>query len=915
MIRSDLSRSYVFVILTVIFSLIFLSAPSCGYLPKNLKVRKSNDSINLTNRDLKVEFTRNPDGKYIMKTFIRYGDWIPMFDSGAPLIQGKHFNNLPDKAKVISNSQDKAAIELTGYNDEFDYSYKITVEAYSDSPLIHFRIDHDLKTSILVDKDEPSMLLWMERSPNDLVSIHQEVPSYQWIGDQQWNSCFPAAYVWTDQLESGIFYNIEAMDWFSFKQGVERFRNMQVKVTAENNRISMGFDIRNDIPYGKRIQAGTMTVDFWLMGGAREQKPTKLDSLGIIVDAFGECFPSSTVQVMDQIAKDGSLTYRRLVEKTAEQLMLEDITYKISPYYKVLQSKEGVWTDGPAFSEQEIRLLIRRPSYAVGGALDPAKDGIYDVINSGNWNTNNNTLIPWIGIERLHPDPKQKEMIDIGYAGLKTYYDPVSRLIRSFEAADNYRGGGVEFSFQNFHMAIETLQAFKYRGLDEFDPAVAGKFIQGLDGTMEITRVNKYIIPQLYYGGSKKASVSLDEPALDVTLDVWTLAVYAYEMCMAYDFTGDPKYLEEAKKSTEYLFTGISFSVSNSVFDAVYDDPYDFPMNDVASSAWGVAASQYLYKVTGEEKYLKYSEYYRNITLRLMVWFESDLRDDPKDSFLRSAGMMHVSPAAGTPCPWETMYSYLPLLMELKNPDIEVSPLLLKMFDQFRYNNLFFSGAAWDPSVFPSAKFYQEHPASYLMSEDFYQAETPTVPGTWGPCVYMSNNPFYAYLMYEAFLSSSDPSIMTLDLDLIDQVSEMIEGVQRNFLVYNPTDNKSDTILRFHFLKGCDYLISVTSPDKKVTKRSLSASDLESGYPIRLNPGEYVRINITVDDPDRLQQYTEAKLAQSKISILYAEIQSTAVTTTDSLQAMIEQFNKALSYYNSEDYTLAASTAEKGAGK
>lgn len=889
-----------------------LPVSGCLFAERSVWVIDQKDRIGIYNDFQKIEFIRNASGGYELKTYIRTDTWEEMFNSALPIIQGENFSNLPTEAKVTKDSAGEAAIELSGRNEAAEYDYKIVVEASGASPLIHFTISSNLERSILVKENEPKIMLWMDRQPEDLVTVYQEVPSYQWVGDEQWNSCFPMAYVWTGGLESGIFFNIGAMDWFSFKLGVERFHNMQVRTTAAEGRTGIGFDIRKAIPSGKRIKEGAMIVDFYLYGRANPTAPARMDALGIAVDAFGECFPSDVSWASDQISPDQELTYQNVMNKTIEQLMLEDITYKITPFYKVLQSQQGQWQDNPAFGENTVDNMIRRPSYAVGGALNPASNGKYDVINSGNWNTNNNTLIPWIGVERLYPDTAQKALIDIGYNGLKAYYDSVAQLIRSFESADNYIGNGVEFSFQNFLMGMETLQASEYRGPAEYDPAVAGKFLMGLAGSMGVARTNGYLFPQLFYAGTKEASVSLDEPRLGETTDVWTMAIYAYQMCMAYDFTKDEQYLEEAKKSTEYLFSGVQFTASNSVFTTTYTDPYDFPMNDVASSAWGVAAAQFLYRTTKDAKYLKYSDYFRNITLRLMVWFESSLRDDPKDQFIRSAGLMHVSPAAGTPCPWESIYSYMPMLLELKNTDVGVPALLLNMFNQFRVNNFYFSGAAWDPSVISSAKYYQQHPANYLMSEDFYQAETQTSMGTWGPCVYMSNNVFYAYYMYEAFLSASDRDVMALGLDIVDGVSEMMEGIERNFLVYNPASVSKKTVLKFKHLNEGDYTITITRSGEKVRTYTRSARQLQNGLNIRLDAGEYVNITATSSDKVMVSAYYKAIEAQRKISMLYQKIQTAAADGTGSdVDRMKESYYQALELYTDKNYDQAIITAEE----
>lgn len=261
-------------------------------------------------------------------------------------------------------------------------------------------------------------------------------------------------------------------------------------------------------------------------------------------------------------------------------------------------------------------------------------------------------------------------------------------------------------------------------------------------------------------------------------------------------------HLQEAKNAIDALFEGMELVIDNDIFSTTVTDPYDFPVNEVTNSAYGVAAAHWLYEFTGDAKYIQHGEDMRNITLRLVNWYESALRGDAKDQALNSAGLSHAFATADSPCPWENIYTYLPLLMELKNEDAGTSELLLKMLNVFRNNNKYFFGPMWDPAVFESAAAYQAHQAGYLPSEDFYKAENGTLNGLNGPSVYMSNDVFYAYLMFEAFAASSDEEVMVVNLDYNDQTQEMIEGVERNFIIYNPTSSNKTITLSFNHLQN-----------------------------------------------------------------------------------------------------------------
>lgn len=363
--------------------------------------------------------------------------------------------------------------------------------------------------------------------------------------------------------------------------------------------------------------------------------------------------------------------------------------------------------------------------------------------------------------------------------------------------------------FQNPLMGIGTLKASQLRNSAEYAPAVSGKYLMGLEGLMEVAHNCNYKFPQLFQARDKMPAISLDEPHLGSPYDVWSGGLYAYNMCMAYEYTGQETYLQEARNAIDALFADMTLVIENDAFSAVVADPYDYPVNEVSNSAYGAAAAHWLYELTGEEKYIQRGVDMRNITLRLVNWYESSLRTDAKDQSLNSAGLSHAFATADSPCPWEAVYTYLPLLMELKNEDAQTSDLLLRMLNVFRNNNKYFYGPMWDPAVFESASGYQAHAAGYLPSEDFYKAENGTLNGLNGPSVYMSNNVFYAYLMYEAFASASDADIMVVNLDFNDQPKEMLEGIARNFIVYNPTEETKTFTLSFSHLQSNAYRLTV----------------------------------------------------------------------------------------------------------
>lgn len=908
---SPMKRITVLILIISLLLGLFSGAVGARETSGVLSLQQDAHRVELTNRSQKLVLADTGSG-YQLSTFVLVGNtWEPMFDAGTPLIQGSAFDQYPTEYRVLSDSADKIQVELTGHHPTEGYDFTMTIEATADSPLFHFTIVNHLEAPLGVSGRQPTVMLWMDEPTGETVSVYQESPNYHSLGDSvYWNSCFPAAYVWADGKESAVFFNMEPMDWFSFQNGVNRFKSVQVRCSQRDGLWGIGMDLRKEMGSSTTIAAGDMVVDFYLYGAARRQAPSKLDALGVVVDEFGRCVPSEPVKEAVNFVDPENTSYQSLAENIAQQLMIENVTYRMMPFHtNKTDLTPGVWTDAPLFPEDTITEVVHRPDYATYGAYTPDRDRTEDDIY-GDWNCCNNALIPWIAYERLNPDETQHTFIDTAVESLKVYYDSDAKLIRSYECSDDYRNTFVEFMFQNPLMSIGTLKASQLRAAEDFDAALSGKYLMGLEGLIEVAHNCNYQFPQLFSARDKTPATSLDEPALGSPYDVWAAGLYAYDMCMAYTYTGRERYLEEAKNAIDALFEGMELVIDNSVFHTVIDDPYDFPVNEVSNSAYGAAAAQWLYQLTGETKYMEYGEDMRNITLRLVNWYESALRDDPKDQALNSASLSHAFATADSPCPWENIYTYLPLLMELKNEDMETSELLLKLLNLFRNNNKYFYGPMWDPDVFESAADYQAHQAGYLPSEDFYKAENGTLNGLNGPSVYMSNNVFYAYLMFEAFATASDSDILAVNLDYNDQTQEMIEGIERNFIVYNPTDESKTFTLSFQHLAESPYALTVkVGQDEERTSKT--AAQLESGISMTLAPGAYGRVSLQATDEVLLRQFYETQAAQATLSMTYQRLQETARDNgvTDPLLDRKAEYQQAVSLYQDTSYAQAAEAA------
>ncbi|MBQ8683587.1 MAG: hypothetical protein IJ518_03605 [Clostridia bacterium] len=853
-----------------------------------IAMEKKADSITLRAGGQKVTFAKNGKGEYILTTYVvKGGKWVAFFDGAEALIQGDKFDGHPTGYTVVADTANYKAVKLTGKQSGVGCDFDILVEVFDGNPLVHFTVTNHLTNTITLAEDEPRFMLWRKGVDNNRVSINQETPTYQDASASGW-SAFPASYLYTDGMASALYFDMAPMTWYS-DNGIRRFRDSKVRTVAENGKTGVGLDIIGS-SQGKRIAKGDMVISFYLYGEGDVAKPTKLQALDAEVEAFAYCLDNDTNKHTNYL--DGTLSYEFYAKKIIEGMMAENVSFK-------WENKS--WNGGKLFPELSVKRIVQRSGYVKNTNMHGNNAG--DL--SGDWNCNNNTLVPWTLIERLHPNAKQNAMIKEQATGLLAYFDDIACLYRSFPGA--YFGQGKEFTFQNYFMNQGPLWVSDFLPADSFNPALGGKFLQAADTMIQLAHNVGYVMPQLIDVARLGVAESIDEPHLGGTREVWSGGFYAYNMMLAYRVSGEQKYLNEAKTMLTKLFDGkLSFYV-NSKKEKLYTDPYEFPVNEVSSAPWGIAAAQWIYRITGDKTYLTYSDNLRNLTLRMMKWYESNLSSVPMDQSLGGISFFAAFPTTDTTCPWETIQSYLPMLMELKNTDVAPSQVMLKAFNLFRINSFGFSGASWDPSVITSAKHYQSSVTAYYMPEDYYSFEVQTKPGQNGANNYMSNALMYAYLMYDAYAASSNEDMMVVNTDICDDGMEMADGVCRNFTVFNPTYKSATFKIQFKDLKsGSNYTLTVQEANGKKTTKTLTGKALMAGYSVTLGAMDYLQLKVELADKAAVTNFENAKAARYDLMQAYAKLQNSyfdAGSVTSALQAKKDIYSAALKLFNEGKYT------------
>ncbi|MHB8963617.1 MAG: hypothetical protein ACYC5K_10750, partial [Saccharofermentanales bacterium] len=201
----------------------------------------------------KIDFLYS-DGHYALFTYVRKnGEWIAFFDKGESLIQGGSFGCHPDAMEVLEAGSKRIEVRFTGRNTKEQYDFEWLVEAKSSSSLIHFTIINHLSRPLVMEGFEPRIMLWRRDPPKNPITLRQELPNYNTTGDEfYWKNGMPAAYLYTEGVESAIFFDMAPMTWYSMKpDGINRFLSSQTRVVDENASTGLGLDLRRE-SRGKR---------------------------------------------------------------------------------------------------------------------------------------------------------------------------------------------------------------------------------------------------------------------------------------------------------------------------------------------------------------------------------------------------------------------------------------------------------------------------------------------------------------------------------------------------------------------------------------------------------------------------------------------------------------------------------------
>ena len=830
--------------------------------------------VELSTDAQKIAFRRT-GGVFVLTTFVREGQtWRALFDAGRPVLEGSLFNLQPSRYTVLSDAPDRKTVEFRGNHQRPDYEWTMRVEATSDSPLFRFVITCYLTEALTLESPQPVVALWTQ-SAKDAFHLDQGPDSIYGNAGVPHGFGFPAAYLWDDRREAAVFFNMTPMRWMQ-PNGVARFHDVRIMTRRESGQTGLGMHFKK--LSGRRLPSGEMTVEFFLHQSVRATRPSGMEALDTMMRTFAPLHPAESVLPRNQLTGE-AVSWEQFARHAIADLSTPQEMAELS----------APWRDEPL-------------------SLVPMQEKMLVHSNPRSWDfsTVNNHLTPWLLLARLHGDAEALRLGLQKVDGLPRFYDPRSQLIRHGTRQPAHVGN-LEMSWQNFFFHTETLRAASATGARDFNPAVAGRFLMASAGLRDLAKQTGFVFPQWFDPYAKQAVVQNDVKQLGLVREPWQAGAYAQLMMQAFAITAEKEYLTEAQRAVETLMERMEFRVTNQVYDRQYQDVAEFPITELFGNAYGIAASYRLYEATGNPKFLRYSRDFINTLLRLTFWYEDETT--PVSRELRNAGLFYPHGGAHVATPWETSEAHLMIAWTLKHDrEHPLTALLLKLSNLNRINSFYFFPATWTPPVLALDERKRDPLGAYFPIEPFYCLE-----GTGGhrgkTAEYMAGLALWNSWLYDALAASSDPEIMLLNLDAMEDYESALSGVERHCLAYNPTANPRTCRIVFKHLPDANYMVTIGAGESKH-----SASELRQGLSVTLQAGENRRLTVRRrDHREQGIQLQQQRAAQNRVIHAYQMLQERAVAQGPAAVSPqdLKMFAEALSACRGGRYTEAETNAER----
>ncbi|WP_217591791.1 hypothetical protein [Cohnella sp. GbtcB17] len=285
---------------------------------------------------------------------------------------------------------------------------------------------------------------------------------------------------------------------------------------------------------------------------------------------------------------------------------------------------------------------------------------------------------------------------------------------------------------------------------------------------------------------------------------------YAYFMLLLYKARKDAEYLAEAERSLQVLL--------------------QLPVNSLHQESFllsmAVQAADGLERETGDPSYGEAYRYLLAQNLRMMYWY-----DDPSFADYRIWGMFQACTPMLYPAFFENIECSARIASTLKDRD--ASPGLLLAFNQARTNNYYCF-----PRCLPDKFRLSE--LQYIPLENLGTLEDDKT-GYAGQEIYGAGQTFRAAMLWDQWLSCSEPDIYVMNLDGYELTRRSDVREARTFLIANLGETEKNCALETG-LPSAGAVFEVLRGAAAAEERILP--DAAGRVAVRLAPNERVKVRV-----------------------------------------------------------------------
>ncbi len=805
-------------------------------LYQNIKTAKP-DNIVLTAGEQVLVLEKRNDNTYAIKTYIVNGsDYIPMFAAGEEIVKGIGY---PSEYEVKTVDGNETCIMKGSGNG---HAFTLTCTALADMNLLHFSLDVKIGSNFSLTRLDFGLTMEGKASVSYgqmPISIYGNMYGYDSVGIGM-----PAAYLWDKGREAVILFDYTNMTWMG--SGVYlpgRSGYVDAVVRGEDTVLGLCYGMNNrnrPVDAGTLSSGSSMKIEFYLYSGL-SAKRTGVDCIAVKTAVMASVHPTMVEypSVRDDLKDSVTLNWEEFADGTAEALLNPLAYNKVSMNLKdpVLTSEKR----GSAVYMSYARQTSERYSHT-------------------DYSCNNNWLAALAAYNRLKGNEDVNTLVSAKMDALQFYYDPEANMIR-WGFRYNNQVGAVEMPWQNFFYHSDIYRSSMHASTEDFSPAALSNLLSSIEGMTELVENSGYVLSQWIDPIEKKSETQKDVPALNIVYEPWQIGTYAYVCVKGYDISGSQEYLDMAATSLTKVIEEVHYKVENEIYTKEFTDSAEFPITELFGSANGTYAAYRLFELTGEEKYLNYSEAFFGMLSQLTFWYDDNMSDAAKNSTL--LGLFEPHGGASHACPWESIEAILPLTEILDaTGEYAFNDLILAIINCQRVSSYSFYPVTWSED-FKNQWAYNQEDFYYIPTEPLYNT-IGNGNGDYG-ALYMSSLSLWNYLLYEAFGTVDNADVMALCTDIHTNYESAVRGAERSFILYNPTNETVTVTFTQHELPDGSYIMTVEGQEGK----EYTAAELTDGIRFTLESRSSLRLEVVSASTAVLVEANQEVMTRYRLAMAY----------------------------------------------